>query len=145
MYNDEMMTFDEAKKRYILTKQCALAYNVDLDRELNATGVSAKNNLPAQILDRVSRTVYNFIYAHGGREIKQQKIAQDDAYRPYIKDAMIEQLLYFMANGDLNIVARVDTQTGRESSRAAKLDAAYAPEMQNILAQTDLLYCGFQG
>lgn len=144
MRNDDMMIFDEVKGRYILTRKCALANNVDLERELNSTGVSAKNNLPEQILDRVSRTVYNFIYAHGHREAKQKRMAEDPSYRPYLKDAMIEQLLYFMANGDLNMVARVDVQSGREHSRAAKLDAAYAPEMQNILGQTDLLYCGYQ-
>lgn len=144
MYSDEMMVFDEAKKRYILTDQCALAQNINLDQELNSAGVTAKNNLPDQILDRVSKTVYNYVYAHGGRDVKQRKMAEDDSYRPFIQDAMIEQLLYFMTNGDLNQLARVDVQSGREHSRAAKLDAAYAPEMQNILGQTDLLYCGFQ-
>ncbi len=144
MRSDEMMIFDTVKNRYILTRHCALANNVDLEHELNSTGVAAKNNLPEQILDRVSRTVYNFIYAHGHREAKQKRMAEDKSYRPFLKDAMVEQLLYFMANGDLNLLARVDVANGRELSRAAKLDAAYAPEMQNVLAQTDLLYCGFQ-
>ncbi|MBQ8357876.1 MAG: hypothetical protein IJX39_08745 [Clostridia bacterium] len=143
MYNDDMMTFDDVKQRYILTNECALANNVDLGKELNSTGVPSRSNLPAQILDRISRTVYNFIYSHGDRYGKEKELAENDYYRPFIKDAMIEQLLYFMVNGDLSVVARVDAQTGREFSRAAKLDAAYAPEMQNILAQSGILYCGF--
>ena len=144
MQNDDTMIFDTVKNRYILTRKYALSLNIDLEKELNSTGVAAKNNLPEQILDRVSRTVYNFIYAHGGREVKQRKMAEEERYRPFLKDAMTEQLLYFMSNGELNQVARVDMQSGREYSRAAKRDAAYAPEMQNILEQTDLLYCGFQ-
>ena len=143
MFNDDMMTFDEVKGRYILTNKCALANNIDLGESLNTTGVPHVGNLPDQILDRISRTVYNFIYATGSRETKQRKMREDNAYRPFIMEAMIEQLLYFMANGSLNIISRVDPQTGREFTRAAKLDAEYAPEMQNVLAQTDLLYCGF--
>ena len=145
MKNDDSMIFDESKQRYVLTVQCALDNNVDLEHELDTSGGPAKNNLALHILDRISRTVYNFIYSHGNMEIKRRMLAENDEYRPFIKDAMIEQLLYFMANGDLNALARIDMQNGREYTSAAKRDAAYAPEMQNILAQTDLLYCGFMG
>ena len=120
MQNDDTMIFDTVKNRYILTRKYALSLNIDLEKELNSTGVAAKNNLPEQILDRVSRTVYNFIYAHGGREVKQRKMAEDERYRPFLKDAMTEQLLYFMSNGELNQMARVDMQSGREYSRAAQ-------------------------
>lgn len=142
MFNTDLMVFDEEKQRYILTHKCAIENNVDLARELNAAGVPNRNNLEAQVLDRISRTVYNFIYSHGGIEWKHRVLRDDDRYRPIIQDAMIEQLLYFMANGDLNMTAGVDLQTGKEYNRAAKRDAAYAPMMQDLLAQTDLLYCG---
>ena len=145
MKSDDSMIFDESKQRYILTVKCALDNNVDLEHELNSAGVPAKSNLAGQVLDRISRTVYNFIYSHGNMAVKRRMLAENEEYRPFIKDAMIEQLLYFMANGDLNALARIDTQSGREYGKEAKRDAAYAPEMQNILAQTDLLYCGFMG
>lgn len=145
MINDDMMFFDPNKGRYILTTNCALSVNVDLEKELNSGGVPSKSNLPMQVLDRVSRTVYNFVYMHGNRAIKEAAMRDDDELRPYIKDAMIEQLLYFMANGDLNMTARVDISTGRELYRQGKLDAAYAPEMQNILNQTYLTYTGYMG
>jgi hypothetical protein len=74
MYSDDMMVFDQTKQRYILTDKCAKAYNIDLERELNSTGVPNKSNLGDQILDRISRTVYNYVYSHGHREIKQYKI-----------------------------------------------------------------------
>ena len=142
MFNTDLMVFDEEKQRYILTHKCAIENNVDLEKELNAAGVPSKSNLEAQVLDRISRMVYGFIYSHGGVAWKQAILRDDDRYRPIIQDAMIEQLLYFMANGDLNMTARVDLQTGREYTRAAKRDAAYAPMMQDLLAQTDLLYGG---
>lgn len=135
MYSDEMMTWDERKHRYILTEACALAYNVDLKKELNASGAPAKNNLPAQILDRISRTVYNFIFLHGDRERKLCELEQEDEYyRQFLFEAMVEQLLYFMVNGDLNLTP----QNAQDTSHGA----AYAPEMQNILAQSGILYCG---
>ena len=145
MINDDMMFFDPAKERYILTTNCALAVNIDLEKELNSGGVPSKSNLPMQVLDRVSRTVYNFVYMHGNREIKKDAMRNDDSLRPYIKDAMIEQLLYFMVNGDLNLMSRVDMASGRELYRQGKLDAAYAPEMQNIINQTYLTYTGYMG
>lgn len=133
MKNDEMMIYDERKRRYILTEACALQYNIDLKRELNASGAPAKNNLPAQILDRISRTVYNFIFLHGDRERKLEALEEyDDYYRPFILDAMVEQLLYFMVNGDLLLTAH----NGAEAPRP------YSTEMENVLAQSGILYCG---
>ena len=143
MTNDEMMIYNERSRRYVLTEQCALALNIDLQASLNSSGVPFKNKLAAQILDRVSRTVYNFIFLHGDRAQKTSELEREDEYyRPFIKEALEEQLLYFMANGDINAVSRVNMQSGQEISRAAKLDAAYAPEMENILAQSGILFCG---
>ena len=133
MKNDEMMIYDERKRRYILTEACALQYNIDLKKELNAGGAPAKNNLPAQILDRISRTVYNFIFLHGDRESKLETLEEyDDYYRPFILDAMVEQLLYFMVNGDLLLTAHSAADTPRP----------YSTEMENVLAQSGILYCG---
>ena len=133
MKNDEMMIYDERKRRYILTEACALQYNIDLKRELNSSGAPAKNNLPAQILDRISRTVYNFIFLHGDRESKLETLEEyDDYYRPFLLDAMVEQLLYFMVNGDLLLTAH----NGAEAPRP------YSTEMENVLAQSGILYCG---
>ena len=144
MTTDNLMRWDSAKERYVLTEQAALQNNVDLRMILNVAGVPARNNLPEQVLDRISKTVYNFIYLHGDKHSKDRQLQEfDEYYRQFIYDAMIEQLLYFEGNGMLNLTSRVNVSTGLVIDRAAKMDAAYAPEMVNVLNQCGILYCGF--
>lgn len=145
MYNDSLMVFDERKKRYILTRQCALDNNINLTECLNSTGVPNEGNLPEQILDRISMTIYNFVYSTGNMLIKRDLMMSNDEYRPFIMDAMIAQLLYVIANGHLTLTPRVNIQNGHEFSSASMRDAAIAPDAQMILEQTDLLYTGFMG
>ncbi|MBE6555524.1 MAG: hypothetical protein E7663_04750 [Ruminococcaceae bacterium] len=143
MYNDDMMIFDQTQNRYILTEACALSLGIDLSRELCGMSATHKSNLPSLMLDRVSRTVYGYVYAHGNRTVKEERMARDDELRPIIFDALCEQLIYQMGNGDLNAVARVDTATGAVISREAMRDAAYAPMLETILGDSGLLYCGY--
>ena len=143
MTNDSMMTYKIEARRYVLTESAALALNINLRTMLNTTGVPQVHELADQVLDRISRTVYNFIFLHGDREQKLAELESRDAYyRPFLREAMEEQLLYFIANGDLSLTAHVNVANGMQLDRTGKRNAMYAPMMQDVLAQTDILYVG---
>lgn len=99
-YSDKYMDYSASKHRYVLT----LAYandlrNIDLlalgDGEMNT------NNAADQVLDKVSRQIYNHIYAHTIHRYRTEKaLAFDDAIRNALMDAMGDQLEWMVTNGD---------------------------------------------
>lgn len=100
-YSNEEMTYNKNTHRYVLTKNYCVRNNVDLDAELNTYGMANKSAAAENLLDRISRIIYQHCYRHGmAKEKKEHDIATVEAFRDVIRDAMMEQLLYVMANGD---------------------------------------------
>lgn len=99
-YDDIYMKYDKSRHRYVLT----LAYandmrNVDLlamgDGEMNT------NNAADQVLDKVSRMIYNHIYRHAWHRYRTERaLALEAEHRQVLMDAMGDQLEWMVANGD---------------------------------------------
>lgn len=104
-YNDIYMDYSQRKHRYVLT----LAYandmrNIDLlaigDGEMN------DNNAADQVLDKVSRQIYNHIYRHAMHRYRTEKaLAFDEDVRQALMDAMGDQLEWMVTNGDTYVNA----------------------------------------
>ena len=99
-YTDKYMNYSFEKHRYVLT----LAYasdmrNIDLlslsDGEMNT------NNAADQVLDKVSRMIYNYIYRHAWHRYRTERaLALEAEHRQVLMDAMGDQLEWMVANGD---------------------------------------------
>lgn len=132
-YSDDYMIFDEEKKRYILTEKDIMdKFGINLTTRL-------KNNAMIKpTLNQISLMIYNFIHQHNLDNKRQDYIiAKTKDGRRIIMEAMEQQLLYFLAVGDLS-------KTPDESKRKYWID-----EMaKEILAQdiceigASILYTG---
>lgn len=142
--NDYAMTYDKSRHRYILTTEDVLVnLNINLHAELRTNGLAADEaNEADKLLDRVSRIVYQHIYSHASRPRKmERRLALDPGLRDIIREAMEEQLLYILANGDYTNLSGINTETGAaytESIRAATV----SPIAGEILMNAGLLFVG---
>ena len=99
-YNDKYMVYSNNRHRYVLTLACANdLHNIDLlalsDGEMNT------NNAADQVLERVSRQIYNYIYRHAWHRNRLEKaLAFDGNARQVLMDAMGDQLEWMVVNGD---------------------------------------------
>lgn len=120
-YSNEEMTYNKSKHRYVLTKNYCVRNNVDLDAELNTYGMVNKSAAAENLLDRISRSIYLHCYGYGmSRAKKEHDMATVEELRPVIRDAMMEQLLYVMANGDYFLAVAT-----AENSRCAISEMAH--------------------
>lgn len=130
-YNDTTMTYDRVAHRYVLTKQYCLEHNVDLDAELNTYGMINRAGASAHFLDRISAVIYAHCYSHGNKYGKERDMATKEQYRDVIRDAMFEQVMYTMANGDLHLSVRPDG-----------IRRPIAPYAHDLLANAGLCHAG---
>lgn len=144
--NDYAMTYDKSRHRYILTTEDVLVnLNINLHAELRTNGLAADEaNEADKLLDRVSRIVYQHIYIHASSPRKmERRLALDPGLRDIIREAMEEQLLYILANGDYTTLSGINTETGAahtESIRAATV----SPLAGEILMNAGLLFVGIE-
>ena len=97
-YSDEFMIYDFVTHRYVLTeKDVTDNLGVDIFKRLK------NNNVIKSVLNQVSLQVYNYIHQFN-EDNKAQNflIAKTEDGRRIIKDAMEQQLIYFLTVGDLS-------------------------------------------
>lgn len=99
-FDDIYMKYSKTKHRYVLTLACANdLHNVDLlaigEGEMNA------NNAADQVLERVSRQIYNHVYRYAWHRLRTERaLALDVSVRHVLMDAMGDQLEWMVVNGD---------------------------------------------
>lgn len=148
--SDDKMFYDYDKHRYILTEKCVLdELNVDLAYRLKTKGNAYSENYASTVLDQISLQVYNFIYQHNSQWLYvQMLLAKAPSARQVIKEAMKQQVLYFLMNGALDKYSGVDIRKGSamslDSIRNASIDPQAVTMLQQPLVETglSLLYCG---
>lgn len=128
-YSDKYMTYSTSKHRYTLTLEYAAdVRNIDL---LAVCGSEVNtNNAADQILEKVSRQIYNHIFTHTMHRFRMEKaLAFDDGTRQVLMDAMGDQLEWMAANGDTFNIADRDL-------------AGVCPMAHETLAAAGLLFAG---
>ena len=102
-FDDDAMTYDFDKHRYILEDDYVRSQGIDLGLILDTEHAPEPSRVEEIVRDRVSLLVYENIYQHGrSREQKQYLLACNPNYRNIIRDAMVERLRYMVDSGDLS-------------------------------------------
>ncbi len=103
-YSDEYMRYDYATHRYVLTlKYVTDVLGVDMERRVASNKAINKTAIINMQLNTVSVQVYNYIYARTMQEqVLQWVIAVSPTAQKVIRDAMSQQLTYFLMFGDLS-------------------------------------------
>ena len=132
---DEFMVYDYENHRYILTEK-----DVEENLGISLIARSKNANARAQVLKQVSRQVYAFIHDYtlsGCEEAKDYIIATTKSGRAKIKEAMEQQLLYFLTVGDVSKTTDVQKRALKFDETAKAILEEYIPELG-----TNLLYTG---
>ena len=150
-YSDELLFYDKVLHRYVLTpKAVQLALNVNLVDRLNNRGASSAEDNASVVLSQISLEVYNFIYKHTSQWLYLQKVlAKAPSAREVIKQAMLQQVSYYLVNGQIDKFSGVDLRNGRAMDlRDLRGLASIDPQTEAILEQplietgVSLLYRG---
>lgn len=139
-HSDDLMVYDHSKHRYILTETFVLReLNRDLPKILADSGEASDTLKEAKILlDRVSQHIYSFVLSRTDcPNARERKMAKDGYLRRYIMDAMAEQLIYVMTNGDLSAYTGINIDTGATIDPTRMRQAQIAP-----MAEYALVRCG---
>ena len=140
--SDNRLIYDASVHRYKLTELGVLQR---LNRNLGDVladngGASDPRNEPSIVLDRISRQIYGFIYSHTAAPLRREReMALNPAYRAPLMEAMEEQLIYVMTNGDLSAFNGVNLDTGMTVDPDRMRRAEIAPMARDILTRCGLL------
>ncbi len=140
-YNNNEMSYDKKNHRYVLTEECVLEdMNIDLKAILNTSDAADVANAPQKLLERVSALVYGYIYRTVPFRYKTERaLALDDENRSYILDAMKEQLLYILNNGDLSGLSGINLDTGLSIDARKMRAAEISPMARDILIDSGIV------
>lgn len=141
MFDNNEMSYDARKHRYLLAEECVLEdMNIDLRAVLNTSDVADVANAPQRFLERVSAVVYSYIYRHVPFRYKtERELAMNDEWRDYICDALKEQLLYILNNGDFTGIAGINVETGMGADPARMREVEIAPLARDILIDSGIV------
>lgn len=140
-YTDAKMEYDREEHRYRLTEMYVLQR---MNRNLSAMladhgGASDTSNEAWVLLDRVSRQIYGYIYASTACPMRRERdMALDAGYRKHLRDAMAEQLVYILNNGDMTAYTGINLETGMTVDPARMRRGEIAPMAMDILARCGL-------
>lgn len=140
-FDNNEMFYNKRKHRYILTEECVLEeMNIDLGVVLNTSDVADVANAAENFLDRVSTLVYRYIYkVVPFRYKKERALALEDEYRAPICEAMKEQLLYILNNGDFSALSGINLESGMVIDQARLRSAEIAPLAKDILIDSGIV------
>lgn len=134
-FNDNTMTYDNVTHRYILTPEFVLAQTgINLNQVLNPAFSVEQQQLAQQWLNQISHDLYMWVYEQNANNVVQEFwLACIPTLREYIRDAMLQQVLYVLKNGDLNMYSGVNLKSGQIMDKRLLVQVAVAPNAQREL------------
>ena len=138
---DAHMSYDKTSHRYKLTELYVLQVLnrnlADIMADDGAASDIAKE--PSILLDRISRQIYGYcMRCSATPNLRERQMALDGGLRRFIMEAMSEQLIYILNNGDLSAYTGVNVDTGTTIDHARMRQAEIAPLALDILARCGL-------
>lgn len=122
-YSDEFMIYDEKSKRYVLTEKCITTeISSNILSEISTFGATSPQSELNNLLKKVSRQVYGYIFKFNDMKIQEYLINHYESAREIVKQAMIEQFSYIYSVGLL-----------RNSDDKAKQELYFSEDAKDIL------------
>ena len=140
-YSDGRMEYDFQRHRYCLTADYLLSdRGIDLDTVLASGNASDRGRNPEIFLRRVSDQVYCAIYASTPYYYQIERVlALSPRYRDILMDAMSEQAVYLLHNGDLSAYTGVDAVSMTSVDRQRMQQSRLAPMAYDMLVYAGLI------
>lgn len=140
-YSDYEMTYDQRSHRYLLNEEYVLGVmNIDLKDILNTAESADMANAPGVFLGRISKLIYSYIYRIVAfKNSTERDLALDERNRDVLRDAMSEQVIYVLNNGDFSGFSGVNLQSGIAIDEKRIRAAEIAPLARDILISAGIL------
>lgn len=140
-YSNDQMVYNLNVHRYVLTQDFVLKkMNIDLTAVLNASDSADMANVAERFLDRVSSVIYAWIYSVNPFRFRtERELALNGKHRPFILEAMKEQILYVLNNGDFSALSGVNIDTGMAIEESRMQSARVSPMAKDILINADIV------
>ena len=150
-YSDEYMIYNKTRHRYILTEKAVLDdLNIELGEVLAGANTARREREIQKFLTYISNLVYREVYKYNEqRDLVEYILAKCPSAREKLKQAMEEQIEYFMFNGDISVYSGVDFKKGTKGQSVA--DRVLSPNARDLLLEpltetkVPILYCGKYG
>lgn len=138
-FDDELMRFDITTNQYVLTEKALSENGINISPETDDTAYA--QTVTANVLNRISRKVYNFIHLHNVDNPKQDwLIAHVPSLRKIIYEALTAQALYMYTVGDLALTTDRDlTKRSNISEDCAEVLLTTVPELGICILYTGTL------
>lgn len=132
-YDDELMIYNRTMHQYELTSKGvfqALGINLDADVD-NESETANQSSEAIRLLKKVSRTVYNYLYAECMNPSWQCfDLATLPFLRQYVYEMLVAQLEYMLDNGDPAAKSGINVATGHWiDTDILRGRARYAPDL----------------
>ncbi|MBQ9115633.1 MAG: hypothetical protein IJY04_01275 [Clostridia bacterium] len=138
-YSDNLMTWSQEKRRYILKEEAFEAYTGMNVRSMVNDSLGAVPNIVAYYFDNVSLKVYNYIYANRTDfERRYWALTYSPTAREMLYRCMVEQMVYFITNGDISKFSGINLKTGAVIDRRHIRAATISPDVIEILRNTPI-------
>lgn len=140
-YSNNEMTYDQRKHRYVLNQEYVLEdMNIDLDAVLNTSDVADIANAADNFLKRVADIVYSYIYRVTPFRYKtERELAINEKNRAFLCDAMREQVLYMLNNGDISALSGINIESGAVIERSQMRSNEVAPLAKDVLIDSGIV------
>lgn len=134
-FSDEQMKYDFEEHRYILTKEYVLKRSgIDLSKVLKPGFIDQPQQRVDNFLNQLSDEIYGWIYEHNAdNDYQEYLLAKNPLLRNIIRNAMFQQVLYVLVNGDLNMYSGVNVKSGQIADQRKMVEAAIAPAAKREL------------
>lgn len=140
-YTDDYMIYDGTVHRYRLTELYVLrVLNRNLSDVLADNGAASDvANEARALLDRISKQVYAYVLRCTATPSRRERaMAIDGSLRAPIMEAMAEQLIYIINNGDLSAYTGINLDSGMAIDPDRMRAAEIAPLAKDTLARCGL-------
>lgn len=147
-YSDNYLSYDMLRHRYVLTeKYVEEKMNVSLSEILDTSGnVLDVSNMSNILLSRVSMQIYNYIYNWTALKNEcERRLALDETLRQPLMDAMAEQLIYIINNGDIASYAGINMSNGMVINQHDKRLSEIAPIAKDIIINAGIIHIWLTG
>ena len=140
-HSDYEMTYNKRSHRYILTEEYVLGVmNIDLKDILNTAESADMANASGVFLGRISKLIYSYIYRIVAfKNSTERDLALDERKRDVLRDAMAEQVIYVLNNGDFSGFSGVNLQSCIAIDEKRIRAAEIAPLARDILINAGIL------
>lgn len=144
-YSDGQMNYDGTRHRYTLTAEYLLnECGIDLDTTLAGGNSADRGRNPALFLRRVSDLIYAAVFASTPyRNAAERALALRPEYREVLRDAMVEQSVYILQNGDISAYTGIDAVSMQAVDPLRMSQARIAPLAMDLLVSAGVVRLGY--